>query len=795
MSSREEFAGVAPSGRVVMSGATTGLEVLERALAGWPVLELTKGGDPPPRMHPKLCKVYGPPPPGDAGYYRGQCSSLEESETHSSSSNEWVHEEWFDSDEDLAFYTGYDDCSPSSVQRPDGSTVLGHQGRTPGHRGHPGTERRGEESRIPPTITTTMTLPATTGSTNPGSRMPRERKLPLEQTSLTSYFDNDDDEHYGDLPDAWSDDEDYAYARQSWSTPPPSYDTVSKQESLWQPYNMQQYNHEVETIDQPRNLGTFGMKPPCRFATHEDDPFATEYIKLEPSVLTIAPRAMAGQRGSHVFLSERHAAVVTTRNAAITQLSKTININRWGQTAPFPYDRMQSAPDTSFDRHWNARGKPSYQWYTKIEVACQNFRKSLVDWRRYNENLDWGFRNDLSEHDLPNQIARLNRMHREISGIEDVMYVADGIDLIFRYRRLWTVDKMKQVAPVAVSILGVIRDLQKVCQTNDWLFEDRALFLGYKVDLLLRRHQLRGLRVTTRLGYKRYGCAAHGTQDLVVQLQEYYQLGESTGPYAYNAVAPGAPIDLVQLATITRLDLDIGYHDFDKEIRRVARLHSTSEEYVNLFPFVDAADLVRRMGTSKYLMSPFKGGYEDGQHWCPAVKFRRDVYADEREEIESSDSPASDPFHPDPVNYRSLPADSNVYRHHFDIPFFKYLTPIHDDFKAAHRRKVSCRDQVLEAVIVHTASSLVTAEAVRFALQSALADGQYVHQHLGRLQEESSRTDMLEVIDRYALGPGVNDFSAIIVVRRVSIADTPWWRVDTRTGQFDHSMAAGTGSK
>ena len=149
--------------------------------------------------------------------------------------------------------------------------------------------------------------------------------------------------------------------------------------------------------------------------------------------------------------------------------------------------------------------------------------------------------------------------------------------------------------------------------------------------------------------------------------------------------------------------------------------------------------------------------------------------------VEPADSPASDPFHPDPVDHRFLPADSNAYQHHFDIPFFKYLTPIHDDFKAAHGHKVSCRDQVLEAVIVDTASSLVTAEAVRFALQSSLADGQYVHQHLGRLQEEGSRTDMLEVIDRYALGPGVHDVSAIIVVRRVSIADMPWWRVDTRT--------------
>ena len=54
---------------------------------------------------------------------------------------------------------------------------------------------------------------------------------------------------------------------------------------------------------------------------------------------------------------------------------------------------------------------------------------------------------------------------------------------------------------------------------------------------------------------------------------------------------------------------------------------------------------------------------------------------------------------------------------------------------------------------------------------------------------------MLEVIDRYALGPGVDDVSAIIVVRLVLIADTPWWRVNTRTGQFYHSMAAGTGSK
>ena len=57
----------------------------------------------------KLCKLYGPPPPGDADYYRGQCLRLEEPDTHSNSSNEWVHEVWFDSDEDLGYYTGYDE--------------------------------------------------------------------------------------------------------------------------------------------------------------------------------------------------------------------------------------------------------------------------------------------------------------------------------------------------------------------------------------------------------------------------------------------------------------------------------------------------------------------------------------------------------------------------------------------------------------------------------------------------------------------------------------------------------------
>ena len=85
-------------------------------------------------------------------------------------------------------------------------------------------------------------------------------------------------------------------------------------EPQWQPYNMPQYNNEIKIVEQLRHLGTFGLKPPYRFRTHEDDPMKSEYTKLEPSVLTIASSAMAGQRSRHVFLNERHAAVVTKTN-------------------------------------------------------------------------------------------------------------------------------------------------------------------------------------------------------------------------------------------------------------------------------------------------------------------------------------------------------------------------------------------------------------------------------------------------------------------------------------------------
>ena len=96
-------------------------------------------------------------------------------------------------------------------------------------------------------------------------------------------------------------------------------------------------------------------------------------------------------------------------------------------------------------------------------------------------------------------------------------------------------------------------------------------------------------------------------QDLMVQIQEYHRLGQSTGPYAYNAVTPEAPIDRVQLATIYQTGPGhVRYYDFDKEIRRFACLHPTDETYLNLFLFENSTDLGRRLGTSKNVMSPFK---------------------------------------------------------------------------------------------------------------------------------------------------------------------------------------------
>ena len=182
--------------------------------------------------------------------------------------------------------------------------------------------------------------------------------------------------------------EDNPYAMQSWSSPPPSYDSVCRREPLWQPYYMEQYEHEIETVNELQHLGTFGMRPPYRFGTHEDDPLAREYTKLDPQVLVIASNIKAGQREGHHFLSLLHAEVVSKTTSTIFDLRDVVDIDSGRKTAPFPYYTMRSVPDTSFDESGTPGSTPSYQWYAKIEVACQNFRKALVGWRKCNEELD-----------------------------------------------------------------------------------------------------------------------------------------------------------------------------------------------------------------------------------------------------------------------------------------------------------------------------------------------------------------------------------------------------------------------
>ena len=283
-----------------------------------------------------------------------------------------------------------------------------------------------------------------------------------------------------DLDDDGTNVEDYDM--QDWSyNQPPSYDQVHRPESLWQPYYMEAYENELETVDELQHLGEFRMKPPYQFGTHEEDPLARYYSKLDPNVLVIASDSVEERR----FLDQRHAHVLSRTAPCIHDLREVVDMESWCTTAPFPFESMRAAPDTSFDENGNPGSAPSYQWYTKIEVAYRNRRSALVAWRSCDEELDFEFRDKLKEENVPNQIRRLNCMHPELCGIDDLIHVSDGIDLFFRYRRLWTVKKMRRPAPSAILILGLIRDLTKVCRADNWLFEDRAPFLAYKTDLLV----------------------------------------------------------------------------------------------------------------------------------------------------------------------------------------------------------------------------------------------------------------------------------------------------------------------
>ena len=65
------------------------------------------------------------------------------------------------------------------------------------------------------------------------------------------------------------------------------------------------------------------------------------------------------------------------------------------------------------------------------QIVCSFDPCGVVDHRE----LDWEFTNNLDKGHLPNQMARMNRMHRKICGIDDLIHVANEIYLFFRYQR------------------------------------------------------------------------------------------------------------------------------------------------------------------------------------------------------------------------------------------------------------------------------------------------------------------------------------------------------------------------
>ena len=200
-----------------------------------------------------------------------------------------------------------------------------------------------------------------------GVERPKNLKASTRASQSIFYIEEDpyDNGTYNDGAN-----EDELYHMQDWSssTQPPSYDEVHRPEFLWQPYYMEAYENELEIVDELQHLGEFGMKPPYRFGTHEEDPLAREYTKLGPNVLDIASDPTNGQRNGHRFLSQRHANVVLRTSACIYDLRDIVDIDSWCKTAPFPYETMRTARDTFFDEsgtlaaHQATNGTPRSKW-------------------------------------------------------------------------------------------------------------------------------------------------------------------------------------------------------------------------------------------------------------------------------------------------------------------------------------------------------------------------------------------------------------------------------------------------
>ena len=183
VSSRWTFAGVAPSDRIIMSGGTTGLEMLEEALANWPMLESTWEGGPQPALTPNVVRYRGTLPRTMLNTFYSNAQAFGSLMLIPMlRTNEFIHT-WSGSiQRDTRISLAIRDATsyPSSAQCPDGtdhhgSTIRGREGRTPPRTNRHGSTIRGAESQTSPTTNH--------GSTNHCSRTLLKCKLPLKRTN------------------------------------------------------------------------------------------------------------------------------------------------------------------------------------------------------------------------------------------------------------------------------------------------------------------------------------------------------------------------------------------------------------------------------------------------------------------------------------------------------------------------------------------------------------------------------------------------------------------------------------
>ena len=108
-----------------------------------------------------------------------------------------------------------------------------------------------------------------------------------------------------------------------------------------------------------------------------------------------------------------------------------------------------------------------------------------------------------------------------------------------------------------------------------------------------------------------------------------------------------------------------------------------------------------------------------------------DIMHQLNEHLDSPQEP--DKCHPQPkTNFiptlwtiQQVPSYSGEYQHEFNIPMFKYLTLLQRAYEDAQEAHVHiCKPSRLNTVAHDTAVNVVTAQAVQFALQSTLPEGQ-----------------------------------------------------------------------